>query len=92
MRLAAAPGLPWHLRLANAFHLIRRVLTVVAAVPLLLVLLMIAGAVLVEGDPLFPPPGDPNIGLGVLVLALLINGPVWLLWLLPPYRRPWRAY
>ncbi len=87
---ASGPALSWQLRVANGFHLTRQALTVMAAAPLALVLLMVAFAVVVEGDPLFPPTGDPNIGLGVLVLALLINVPVWLLWLLPPYRWPWK--
>jgi hypothetical protein len=59
------------------FHRARTLLTLLALVPLVLVLLMIAEAAIIEGESLTGgKPGDPNIGLGLLWLALMVNVPI----------------
>jgi len=68
-------------KLTHPFFVVRLVLTVLGGCLFALVLLMIAYAVIVEGDSLFGPVKGANIGLGWLIMALIINVPIWLLWL-----------
>lgn len=70
-------------QLLQAFATLRRFLTVVGFAGLGLVGLAILYAVVVEGDRADGP--GANIGLALLKLALLVNLPIWALWLLPPY-------